>query len=163
PTAAGATICAGNSTTLTATAPGGTYEWYDAATGGTLLMTNARYTTPVLSTTTTYYVQTTTGGCAGPRTAVTVIVNPIPAAPTVANITICDGSAATLTATAPGGTYQWYDAATGGTLLATGASYTSPSLSAGTIYYVQTTIAGCTGPRTAVTVAVNPIPVAPTA
>jgi gliding motility-associated-like protein len=163
PTAAGASVCVGSSATITATAPGGTYEWYDAATGGTLLMTNASYTTPALSATTTYYVQTTISGCTGPRTAVTVTVNPIPAAPTAANITICDGSTGTVAATAPGGTYEWYDAASGGTLLSTGASYTTPALSTTTTYYVQSTIAGCTGPRTAVTVNVNPVPVAPTA
>jgi large repetitive protein len=162
PTAAGATICSGSTATLTATAPGGTYEWYSAATGGTLLVTGAGYTTPSLTSTTTYYVQTTISGCTGPRTAVTVTVNPIPAAPTAANITICSGSTGTITATAPGGSYQWYDAASGGALLASTAAYTTPALSATTVYYVQTTIAGCTGPRTAVTVAVNPIPAAPT-
>jgi gliding motility-associated-like protein len=162
PTAAGASICVGSSTTLTATAPGGTYEWYDAATGGTLLMTNASYTTPALSSTTTYYVQTIISSCAGPRTAVVVTVNPIPAAPTAANITICSGNTGTVTATSPGGIYQWYDAASGGTLLSTGASYTSPALTVTTTYFVQSTIAGCTGARTSVTINVNPVPVAPT-
>jgi large repetitive protein len=162
PTAPGITICSGSNTTLTATAPGGAYEWYNAATGGTLLASNASFTTPTLTSTTTYYVQTTISGCTGPRTAVTVTVNSIPVSPTAANKTICDGSTATLTATAPGGSYQWYDASSGGTLLASTASYTTPALSTTTIFYVQTTIGGCTGPRTAVTVAVNPIPVAPT-
>ena len=162
PTAAGSTICAGNSTTLTATAPGGTYDWYDAASGGSLLVFAASYTTPVLAATTTYYVQSTIAGCVGPRVPVIVTVNPIPAIPTAANVTICDGSTATITATAPGGTYEWYDAASGGTLLASTASYTTPALNATTTYYVQSTIAGCTGARKTVTVTVNPIPVAPT-
>lgn len=160
PTALGATICAGSTATLTATAPGGTYEWYNAASGGTLLQTGASYTTPALAASTTYYVQTTSAGCTSPRTAVTVTVNPIPAAPTVAPVGICTGNTATLTATAPGGTYEWYDAAVAGTLLQTGASYTTPVLTATTTYYVQTTVLGCTSPRTAVTVTVNPIPVA---
>ncbi len=163
PTAAGKTICTGTTATLTATAPGGTYAWYNAASGGTLLVTNSNYTTPTLTVTTTYYVQTTVVGCAGPRTAATVTVSPVPASPTAANTTICNGSAATVIATAPGGSYQWYDASSGGTLLVTNATYTTPVLSANTIYYVQTTVAGCAGPRTAVTVIVNPIPSAPTA
>jgi gliding motility-associated-like protein len=162
PTAASVSICAGSTATLTATAPGGTYQWYNAPTGGTLLQTGATYVTPVLSTTTTYYVQTTSLGCTSPRTIVTVTVNPTPVAPTAPGTTICAGSTATLTATAPGGTYQWYNAATGGTLLSTGAVFTTPALAATTTYYVQTTIAGCTSPRTAVTVIVNPIPAAPT-
>ncbi len=163
PTAAGATICAGGAATLIATAPGGTYQWYDSASGGTLLATADSYTTPALTANTTYYVQTVVDGCPGPRTAVTVIVTPLPAAPTAAGTTICSGNMATITATGPGGTYQWYDAAIGGNLLVTAPSYTTPTLTTSATYYVQTTVNGCTGPRTAVTVTVNPPPAAPTA
>lgn len=35
---------------------GGTYEWYDAPTGGNLVFTGPSYTTPVLNDTATYYV-----------------------------------------------------------------------------------------------------------
>lgn len=160
PTALGDTICAGSTATLTATAPGGTYEWYNAAVGGTLLFTGASFTTPPLLVTTSYFVQTTVAGCTSPRTIVTVTVNPIPAAPTSASTSICTGNSVTLTATAPGGTYQWYDAAVAGTLLQTGSSYTTPVLTSTTSYFVQTTIAGCTSPITTVTVTVNPMPVA---
>jgi len=325
PTAAGVTICPNNTATLTATAPGGTYEWFDAAVGGNLLATAASYTTPVLTTTTSYYVQTTVNGCVSPRTMVTVTiasaivvdagvdaticngdtytlgvtpngagysyvwdepgypgfstvynptvtpsatttyyvtvtdanncvgndsvtitvnptpvvnpianitvcnganvpasaftstpagatfawtnsnttiglaasgsgntpaftatntsgsavtstvsvtptlngcvgtpvsytitVNPTPAAPTAAGVTICPNNTATLTATAPGGTYEWFDAAVGGNLLATAASYTTPVLTTTTSYYVQTTVNGCVSPRTMVTVTVAP-------
>jgi len=325
PTAAGVTICPNNSATLTATAPGGTYEWFDAAVGGNLLATAASYTTPVLTATTSYYVQTTVNGCVSPRAMVTVTVasaivvnagvdaticngdtytlgvtpngagysyswdesgnlgfstvfnptvtptatttyvvtvtdasncfgsdsviitvnpvpvvnpianitvcnganvpasafastpagasftwtnsnstiglaasgsgntpaftatntsgsavtstvsvtptlngcvgtpvnytitvNPTPAAPTAAGVTICPNNSATLTATAPGGTYEWFDAAVGGNLLATAASYTTPVLTATTSYYVQTTVNGCVSPRATVTVTVAP-------
>ncbi|GAB3915521.1 hypothetical protein GCM10028826_30750 [Mucilaginibacter boryungensis] len=163
PTASGTTICSGSPATLTATAPGGTYDWFSVASGGTSLFTGATYTTPALTTTTTYYVQATVNGCAGPRTAVTATVNPIPAAPTAPGTAICYGNTASLTATAPGGIYDWYDSASGGTLLSTGASYTTAVLTATTTYYVQTTVNGCVSARTAVTVTVNPLPVAPTA
>jgi hypothetical protein len=163
PTAAGTIICSGSAATLTATAPGGTYQWYNSASGGTLLATNASYTTPTLTSTTTYYVQTTVAGCVSARTAVTVTVNPIPVAPTAASTSTCSGSTATLTATAPGGTYNWYNAASGGTLLGTGSTYITPALTVNTIYYVQTTVNGCTSSRTAVTVSIIPTPVAPTA
>ncbi len=43
---------------------------------------------------------------------------------------------ATLTTSNTGGTYRWYANATGGVSLATGNSYTTPSLSAETTYYV---------------------------
>ncbi|MGZ3756627.1 MAG: Ig-like domain-containing protein [Mucilaginibacter sp.] len=83
PTVSPATICSGNTTTLTATAPGGPYQWYDAATNGNLLYTGTTYTTPVLSTTTTYYVQDAFSGCASTRTSVKVTVNPSPTKPTI--------------------------------------------------------------------------------
>ncbi len=162
PTSLGTSICAGSTATLTATAPGGTYQWYNAPTGGTLLQTGASYTTPALTDTTDFYVQTTILGCTSPRTIVTVIVNPTPVAPTAVGTTICAGDSATISATAPGGTYEWYNAASGGTLLQTGANYTTPPLLTSTTYYVQTTAAGCTSPRTAVTVTVNPTPASPT-
>jgi hypothetical protein len=163
PTASGTTICSGNTTSFTATAPGATYQWYDAASNGTLLSTGAPYTTPVLNTTTTYYVQSTSNGCSGPRTPVTATVNQTPTAPTAANATICSGNTASLTASAPGGTYRWYDAASNGNLLATNPTYTTPVLNSNATYYVQSTINSCTGVRTAVNVTVNATPVAPTA
>lgn len=160
PTVLGTIICAGNTATLSATAPGGFYQWFNSPVGGLLLDTGVTITTPPLITTTTYYVSSTVGGCTGPRTPVTVTVNPIPAVPTAPGTSICTGNTATLNATAPGGTYEWFDLAVAGTLLQTGASYTTPVLTTTTTYYVQTTVAGCTSARTAVTVTVNPIPVA---
>jgi large repetitive protein len=164
PVVPGVTTCSGSTATLTApTVTGTTYMWYNAPTGGILLGTGDTYTTPVLSSSAIYYVQATNGGCTtSSRTAVDVTVNPVPLAPSAAGLVICSGSTATLTATAPGGTYQWYNAASGGTLLTTGATYTTPVLAATTTYYVQTTVAGCVSPRTAVTVTINPAPAAPT-
>ncbi|RYY25151.1 MAG: hypothetical protein EOP41_05370, partial [Sphingobacteriaceae bacterium] len=157
PTASNKTICSNQKITLTATAPGGNYEWYSAVSGGSLLASDASFTTPNLTANTTYYVQTTVNGCISPRAAVTVTVNPIPAAPTASNQTICTGSRATLTASAPGGTYHWYDAASGGTLLGADASFITPNLTSTTTYYVDAASAeGCISPRTAVTVTVTP-------
>ncbi|MDB5136536.1 MAG: type sorting protein [Mucilaginibacter sp.] len=156
------TTCSGTSATLTATAPGGIYQWYDALSGGTLLATGVTFTTPVLTNSTTYYVQTVNGGCVSPRAAVNVTISPPPAAPTASGSIVCPGSSATLTATGSTGTYQWYDAATGGNLLANTAGYTTPALLANTTYYVQTTVLGCVSARTAVTVTVFPPATQPT-
>jgi hypothetical protein len=81
-----ATICTGNTATLTATTVSGiTTDWYTVATGGTPTVTgNNSMTTPVLratttTTTTTYYAEarnTTTGCKSAARTAVTVTVSP---------------------------------------------------------------------------------------
>ncbi len=161
PTSLSAIICQGFSATLNATAPlGASFQWYDTVTAGTVLFTGPSYTTPVLSITKKYYVLAIVNHCPGPRTKDTVTVKPTPALPTAASVSVCTGNTATLTATAPGGTYEWYDAPTAGTLLSTGAVYIIPSVAATTIYYVQTTINGCVGPRKAVTVTVNPFPTA---
>jgi gliding motility-associated-like protein len=163
PTVAGTSICAGNTASLNATAPGGSYEWYDAASGGNLLNTGSGYTTAILNSSTSYYAQTTINGCAGPRTAVTVTVNPVPAAPTAVSASVCNNTVATLSATTPGGSYQWFAFPSGGTAAGSGASFTTPLLTASTTYYVQTTVSGCTSARTAVPVTVTPLPAAPTA
>jgi gliding motility-associated-like protein len=163
PTAAGQTICSGNAATLTAVGPGGSYEWYAMASGGTLLVAGASYTTPVLNATTTYYVQTTQGGCTSPRAAIVVTVNPTPVAPTASGVTICSGSTATLSASGTGSGYEWYDAATAGNLVASTQNFITPALITNTTYYVQTISTGCVSPRTAVTVTVNAVPSAPTA
>ncbi|MBK0404964.1 lamin tail domain-containing protein, partial [Adhaeribacter sp. BT258] len=63
-------------------------------------------------------------------------INTVPAAPTTAGATFCAGSNPTLTASGTG-TLRWYDQATGGTLLATGTSYTPPALTGTTNYYVE--------------------------
>lgn len=60
-----------------------------------------------------------------------------PAILSTTGATVCPGSTATLNATASSGAaINWYDSATGGNLLATGGSYTTPALTATTTYYV---------------------------
>jgi len=149
------TICPNNSIILTAsTTPSGTYQWYSAPAGGSLLSNTVTYTTPVLNHSATYYVQNSNASCTSSRTPITVIINTPPNAPSVSEPLICSGSTVTLTATAPGGIYQWYDSASGGNLLATDSSYTTPTLTATTTYYVQTTVNGCVSSRKAVKVTI---------
>jgi gliding motility-associated-like protein len=66
---------------------------------------------------------------------------------------ICTGTATTITAsgTAP---FTWYDAATGGNLLYTGAAFTTPALTANTTYWVSSN----GGTRIAVNIDVPPMP-----
>ncbi len=73
----------------------------------------------------------------------------------------CDNGTVDLGATASGGTINWYAAASGGASLGTGTSYTTPSLSSTTTYYVDATSGSCTtNSRTSVTATVNPLPTA---
>ncbi len=119
PTVSGTTICSGSAVILHATAPAGVIDWFTVPSGGASLVSSPDFTTPPLSSTTTYYVQTTVNSCVSARVPVTVTVTPLPSAPVIADVTICSGSSAVLTPSAPGGTYLWYDAPTGGRLLAT--------------------------------------------
>jgi len=161
PSASGAIICPGSTTTLTATGPGGNYSWYSAAVGGTLLGTGVNFTTPALNVNATYYVETNLGGCVSPRAAVSVSVLPSVIAPTSSNTSVCSGSSAMLTANSAVGTYEWYNSATGGNLLSAGQVYVTPALTVTTTYYVQAINNGCASSRTPVTVTINPVPQTP--
>jgi len=165
-TASPTTICSGQSTTLTVVAPvaGTDYNWYDAQTGGNLVFTGNSFATPTLTVNTSYFVEAAIGSCVTPtRFKVDLIVSPIPATPTftASNVIIQSGQSATLTIANPDPTnvrYNWYNAATGGTLLATNVtSYTTPALASNTTYYVEASSLGtdCTNTaRGAITVTV---------
>jgi hypothetical protein len=71
----------------------------------------------------------------------------------------CDVGTVTLGATASAGTINWYSSLTGGSSLGTGTSFTTPSISTNTTYYVDATNNGCTtSSRTAVLATVNALP-----
>ena len=164
PSAAGAIICSGSVTMLTATSAGGSYQWFAAATGGAALANTATYTTPALTVSTTYYVQRLFQGCVSPRVPVIVTVLPLPATPAASNMSVCSGNSAALTANSPTNNYAWYNSPTGGTLLSSGQVYVTPPLTVNATYYVETSDAnGCISARKAVTVTINPTPTAPTA
>ena len=169
PTITGDTsVCSGQTTTLTASlAVGETANWYSAATGGASLASTAVFTTPAITVPTTYYVEITRNGCVnGERTPVAIsIVNPVLPVVTAVPSTICSGRSTTLTVDTPvaGTTYNWYDDATGGNLLFTGTSFTTPALTANVTYYVEAIIGSCSTPtRTAVPLTISPIPAVPT-
>lgn len=161
--ATGQTICAGNTTTLTATANGGTtLKWYASAASGTALATGETFTTPALAATTTYYIEVSKAGCANAlRIPVTVTVTAAPTAPVLAAVLpVCYGSTASLVVNAPGAgvSYNWYTQPAGGTSVFTGTTFVTPALTANTIYYVEAANPGCgVSTRTAVPVTVNPI------
>lgn len=136
------TRCGTGSVTLTANASQ-SVGWYDAPTGGTLLGSNNSYTTPSLSSTTTYYLQV--GSCSG-RIPVQAIISSTSAAPAAPNVSRCGPGTVTLIATASD-PVSWYDAASGGILLANGNSYTTPFLNASKTYYA---VAGTDCPSAAV-------------
>jgi hypothetical protein len=69
----------------------------------------------------------------------------------------CATGTVTLGATTSAGTINWYTAATGGSSIGTGTSFTTPSISSTTTYYVDATNNGCTNTtRTGVVATINP-------
>lgn len=150
-------ICQGEAIpSLTVTVGAGeTADWYDAASGGTLVAMGSLSFTPVLAG--TYYAQTriTVSGCTSTtRTGVTLTINALPVAAIVGDNILCNGESTTLTAS--GGTqYSW------NTLAVTASITVAPTTT--TTYTVTVTNAeGCTDTET-ITVTVNPKPSIPNA
>lgn len=125
-----------------------TYNWYTAATGGTSIFTGPDFTTPVLTADVSYYVDATSGsGCiSSSRANADITVYPLPVAVTQ-GADICPGTTATLTCNTPDPdeVINWYSTATGGSIIFTGNSFTTPVLSTGTTYYAEAvnTVSGC--------------------
>ena len=148
----------------------GTFRWYDDPTTGNLLATypttsSSTFTTPAISANTNYYVEFDNGTCTSTRTLVVASVLTRPASPTATGGEVCNSGAVALSASsASSGTFRWYSLASGGTLLKTDAStltssYTPPSISLTTNYYVEFDNGTCASVRTVVTATVNPNPV----
>lgn len=142
-----ATICSGESTTLTATPSNTTgtisYLWSNGATTPSITVSP--------TSTTIYTVTFTRNGCSATGSG-TVTVNPSPTA-SVNNATICNGSSATLTAAVSptGGTFAWTPGSFGNVNQIT----VSPTST--TTYNLTYTLNGCTATASG-TVTVNPVP-----
>ena len=164
-------ICAGQSTTLTASG-NGILGWYNAPLGGTWLGGGTTFTTPILTSSITYFVQDSNSCGANPsRTSIAVIVKPLPS---VTNSplfqTICSGSNTTLvilTSNVSGTTFSWTATATPGItgFLTSGTNtipiqtiYNSGSTQGIVTYAIIPTAAGCSGSVTNYTILVNPLP-----
>ena len=142
-------------TTLSVSATGASsYQWYQNTTasnsGGTLLTgaTSATYTPLSTTTGTTYYYCVVTGICSptvasNVSGAVTVMVpqalTPVPASRCgtgTLNLSVTQSSCL------PSSTINWFAASTGGTSLGSGTTFTTPSISATTTYYVEEGLTG---------------------
>lgn len=151
---AAVTACEGSIAVLSVSNPQSqvTYTWYNTATGGNAIGTGSDFTTPVISSNQVFYVGASTATCTSTsRAAVTVTVAPKPVPPVSvsgAADPLCASSTAVLSVNNPDAalTYRWYSVPTGGTKLAEGNTFTTPAVSANTIYYVEavSNMTGCT-------------------
>ncbi len=151
---------------LKATLSSGTAAWYTTATGGTALTsTNVGTLTAGEHT---YYVARILNGCESERTAVKVTITQAacktaaPTATEVPDVTICEGTDATLKATFSGtATAVWYAAATGGTSLYEGNTWTTGDTEVGPHTYYVAKMDGCESEaRTEVSVSITAKPTA---
>ncbi len=155
-------ICAGSTINLSATSStsGVSFEWTGpsyTATGATQAITNA-----TVAASGSYTVVAKLNGCTSlPSNAVSVVVNPIPATPTVAsNSPICAGSTLNLTSSGVTGaaTYTW----AGPNSFTSGAanpSITNTTVAASGNYTLTVTQNGCTSLASApASVTVNAVP-----
>ncbi|RNI31923.1 hypothetical protein EFA69_05275 [Rufibacter immobilis] len=168
--AAAPTICYDATTTIAGSVPaggnGGTpaYLWETSTTSATEGFTSAAgdnnkqsYETAELKENTWFRRKVTIDGCVQTSTAVLVSINMISFPPKAASVTICSGATATLTATAPGGPYEWYISATAKAPIFTGDTFTTEVLFASTSFFVQSKATGnCSEARTEVKVTVQP-------
>lgn len=116
-------VCQQGSATIAAGADSGIINWYDAPAGGNLLYTGNNFTTPVLTVDTVYYAEAVSPeGCIGSgRSAIVVDVVDIPVVTSVVTpAAACEGSSYWLEATSTEWNIYWYDAPTGGNIVATG-------------------------------------------
>jgi gliding motility-associated-like protein len=167
PTAASLTVCEGSSATLGVNNPasGISYKWYKDATQ---VATTATYQIPadLAVGVHNYFVSATRNGCESTKVPVTVTVVALPSSPVASAgnpVTTCINTPVTLSVDPiPGVTFNWYDAATGGNLLAANSiSYTtSGNLTAGTTDFYVEAVNGnscaSTAARTKVSITINP-------
>lgn len=152
-----ASLCAGQSTTLSSTSYTGNLQWQSSASStgpftNIAGATTATYVTGALAAGTIYY-QAAVAGCGATLTTnqVAVTVNPSPTL-TVNSPSMCAGQSVNLTVNGAS-TYTWSAGAN-----STGANTASASPAATTVYTVSGSAAGCTSSKPfTVTVVPNPI------
>lgn len=121
------TFCKGSSVTLNGPTGYTTYNW-----------SNGLHTSSITVDSSGTYTLEVNGICALlPSNSITV--NVVEATdPAATGSTILINNSTTITAT--GSNIEWYDSSTGGTLLDTGNTYTTPVLTADATYYMQSSI-----------------------
>lgn len=134
-----------------------------ATTPSTASATSLTVTVPVGATTGPISVTTLAGTGTSSTNFVVTCLPPLP--PLSNPVSRCGTGTVTLTASGATGTqeYRWYDVSTGGTSIASAASFTTPSLSVTTPFYVSIleVATSCESARTLVNAIVNTPPAAP--
>jgi len=137
-------VCSGSNTTLTVSGNTGNIQWQTSTDNITFTnitgATSATYTTPNLTAVTYYRAGSTVGTCPTLYSSSYSVGLTSPSL-TAVSASRCGPGTVSLSVNnvcpPAGSTTNWYAASTGGSSLATGNSYTTPSLSATTTYYAS--------------------------
>jgi len=156
-------ICTGGTvqfTNLSANITGQT--WY--FTGGTPSVTTLSNPLVTYPTSGVYSVKLVVTGGAGVDSVIRTSYISVQATPTfpsvIASPIVCQGSSTTLEVSGSA-TLTWYESISGGTILGTGATYTTPLLNSSTSYFVRSEIGSCFSTMTTVNATVEPMPALP--
>lgn len=153
--------CTGQTIQYTSTSTGSpsSYSW--TFTGGNPATSTSQNPTVTYTTPGTYTAALTATNAMGSNTSTQtnyIIINETPSITSTTPGSRCGVGTVSLSAVSATGTISWFSTATGGTALGTGASFTTPSISANTTYYVEVASNGCTSSRTAVLATINTNP-----
>jgi hypothetical protein len=151
-------ICGSGSVSLGATSTAGnTYSWSPSATLSSA--TDAEPSASPTSTTTYVLTETITATGCSDTNAVRVTVSPLPVILSTTPGGRCGTGTVVLSASSSTGTMKWFANAVGGTELSSSGTFTTPSISVTTTYYVEATSASCNAvTRTAVQASINALP-----
>jgi Metallo-peptidase family M12B Reprolysin-like/Ig-like domain CHU_C associated len=134
--------CSATTTTLSMSGCTGSYNWYDVQSGGNIIASNSDFVTPVLSASKTYYVECVNNPCMVGRSAITVSIIE-PTAPEVSSSKLQNATVLIATGCS-NGTINWFESPTGGTAIASGASFTLTSIpTQSKSYYASCQIGSC--------------------
>ena len=134
-------LCVSGTATLTASGyqtgvTGITFQWYNSQ-GPIASATGTSYTTPVLTAPETYFMRVIcSGGAFSDTNSITIGVSNPSVAETTAGSRCGVGTVSLGANVSAGATPVWYTAASGGTRVGSGSSFTTPSISSTTNFYV---------------------------
>ncbi len=151
----------GGSINLTASGgAGGTLSWSGSTSGGPIINTTNPQTVSATGTNTYYFRSVSAAGCAGAEGSSTVVINPVPAATTVAISSgasgQCGGTIQLTASGGSGGTIQWLGNVSGGPSI--NALNPQTVNTSDTYYFRSVSGAGCAGPQGSQAVVINIVP-----
>lgn len=162
PTITGNTsLCVGQSLSLTVNPTGATYSW-NGPNSFISTLQNPVISSISLAASGTYSVLRTVLGCTSPAGTISVLVNPIPASPTItSNSPICALQSLSLSASAGATSYNWTGPNSFTSALQNPVISSTGTNAAGNYSATQTN-GGCVSPAAIINVTINPAAPSPT-